>query len=141
MCRFTRSMDEIARLLATVTAFCREHGATAQETFGCELAAEELFTNFVKYNQDGTEPIQLDLRMTDGALIMTFADHGVAPFDLAQAPEVDVTAPAEQRRPGGLGLYLVRAYMDRLEYEYTDRTLRVTATKKLEAGDVRDPLG
>lgn len=141
MCRFARSMAEIGRLQATVTAFCRDHGAAAAEIFACELAAEELFTNFVKYNQGGTEPIQLDLGVTAGVLTMTFTDQAVAPFDPAEAPVVDVTAPASQRRRGGLGLYLVRAYVDELKYEHTDGTLRVTATKKLEGGDVRDPLG
>lgn len=141
MSRFARSMGEIERLLSAVTAFCRAHGATADEVFACELAAEELFTNFVKYNQGGIEHIGLDLGVAAGALTMTFTDHDVEPFDPSEAPAVDVTAPVSQRRPGGLGLYLVRAYVDELKYEYTDRTLMVTVTKKLEAGDVRDPVG
>jgi anti-sigma regulatory factor (Ser/Thr protein kinase) len=31
-------------------------------------------------------------------------------------PDVDVTLPAEERRIGGLGIFLIRQMMDSLEY-------------------------
>ena len=58
------------------------------------------------------------------------------PFDVTRTPDVDVMLPAEQREPGGLGLHLVKAYTDTFRYEYADRRMKVTVTKKLEAGDV-----
>lgn len=137
MCLYQRSLGELARVLPAVTSFCRDHGANAAETFACELAAEELFTNFVRHNRGGGDHIRLELRMTGAFLTIEFTDFDVDPFDPAQAPAVDITAPVEQRRPGGLGLYLVRTYMDDVRYECSQRTMRVTATKRLEAGDVR----
>ena len=47
-------------------------------------------------------------------------------------PPVD--AGLEGRRPGGLGIYLVRRMVDELNYGYEsdDRTMRITVKKILE---------
>ena len=51
---------------------------------------------------------------------MTLTDYDVDPFDVTKAPDVDVTLPIEQRRPGGLGLHLIRRLMDSVDYEYSE---------------------
>jgi anti-sigma regulatory factor (Ser/Thr protein kinase) len=45
-----------------------------------------------------------------------------------------VDAGIEERRPGGLGIYLVRKMVDELNYEYESegRRMRITAMKALE---------
>ena len=45
-----------------------------------------------------------------------------------------VDAGIEERRPGGLGIYLVRKMVDDLNYDYEteDRRMRITVTKTLE---------
>ena len=64
---------------------------------------------------------------------MTLTDHGVAAFDVTRAPDADVTLPIEQRRPGGLGLHLVRRLLDAIEYDYAEesRRSRITFRKTL----------
>ena len=44
------------------------------------------------------------------------------------------TAGIEERRPGGLGLYLVQTMVDDMNYEYETETrrMRVSVTKRLE---------
>lgn len=123
-------------MLACVDDFCARSGAGDQATFAIRLVAEELFTNFVKYNRGGGEHILMDLDLTDAVVTLTLTDFDVEPFDVTQTPDVDVTAPAEHRVPGGLGLHLVKAYTDAFKYEYENRTMRVKATKRLEAGNV-----
>ena len=123
-------------MLSTVDAFCAEHGAGDDVGFAVRLVTEELFTNFVKYNRGGGDHILVGLGLADGVITLSLTDFDVEPFDVTQTPEVDVGAPVEQRQPGGLGLHLVKAYTDEFRYEYSNRTMKVTATKRLEAGDV-----
>ena len=83
---------------------------------------------------------------------VTLTDYDVDPFDVAQAPAVDVDLPIGQRRPGGLGLHLLRRMLDRIDYNYSrdGRVSRITFRKtttgttspgsgaQMGSGDVRD---
>ena len=123
-------------MLACVDDFCTRSSAGDAASFAIRLVAEELFTNFVKYNRGGGEHILLDLDLEGGVVTLTLTDFDVEPFDVTQTPEVDVAAPVETRQPGGLGLHLVKAYTDSFKYQCKDRTMKVTVTKRLEADNV-----
>lgn len=131
--RLARSFDSIAEIHAAIAGFCVRHAIDESAVFAVQLAVEEVFTNLVKYNGGDGETIQIDLDRIDDRLIIHLIDHDVDFFDPAHSPPVDVAAPLEARRPGGLGLHLIRSYVDELDYEYVDRTLRITAVKVLEA--------
>ena len=53
------------------------------------------------------------------AVILTFIDRGV-PYDPLAAEDPDITAPAEERSLGGLGVFLVKKTMDDVHYEYRE---------------------
>ena len=40
--------------------------------------------------------------------------------DVTKAPPVDITLPAVQRRPGGLGLHLIPRLVDSVQYGYSE---------------------
>jgi anti-sigma regulatory factor (Ser/Thr protein kinase) len=97
---------------------------------------EELFTNMVKYNTGGGQAIEIRMEMRSGSLRIELVDDDVEPWDPNEAPAVEIDRPAGERTPGGLGLYLVRSFVDELKYEYTDRQMKVTAIKNLERRNV-----
>jgi anti-sigma regulatory factor (Ser/Thr protein kinase) len=100
-----------------------------------DLAVEELFTNMVKYGVGSAAPVRVELDAVAGGVELRLIDDDVEPFDITQAPEVDVEAPIEARRPGGLGLHLIRRMADSVEYEYVKErrqsriTLRITGRR------------
>ena len=53
------------------------------------------------------------------AVILSFIDGG-RPYDPLAAGDPDVTASAEERGVGGLGVYMVKKSMDDISYEYKD---------------------
>ena len=94
------------------------------------LAVEEAVTNVIRYAYgDGEGLIRLTAACRDGNLVFELRDSGQA-FDPTQVPEADVTLPAEERTPGGLGLLLVRRIMDEVRYQRTDGENRLTLVKK-----------
>jgi sigma-B regulation protein RsbU (phosphoserine phosphatase) len=130
---FERSFDSLPAIAAfTADTFARmEIDARLLPTV--DLAVEELFTNMVKYGIGSTSPVRIGLAAIDGGVELRMIDDNVEPFDITRAPDVDIDAPIEERKPGGLGLHLVRRMADSVAYEYVEErrqsrlTLRFTA--------------
>jgi len=100
--------------------------------YSINLVVEELFTNMVKYNTGAGHPIRIRMNLDDGRLRIELIDEDVDRWDPAEAPKVRVDQLIEERRAGGLGLYLVRSIVDELKYEYENRQMKVTVIKNLE---------
>ena len=96
-----------------------------------DLAVEELFTNMVKYSPAGDAHIRIAMATTEGGVEVTLTDYDVDRFDVTQAPDANIDLPIEERRPGGLGLHLIRRLVDSLQYEYSNesRQSRITFRK------------
>ena len=97
------------------------------------IIADEICANIVRYaypDKKGklTASVTFDPASNEAAL--TFTDNGI-PFNPLNAPEPDVEN-AEDREEGGLGIFLVRKFSDRLQYEYTDDKNILTIIKKRE---------
>jgi serine/threonine-protein kinase RsbW len=134
---FPRQIGALDEIFTFLGEFVDRHGLDDDTSYAIRFAAEELFTNMVKYNQGTNSGISLQVGVDEsGQLVrMQLTDSGVDPFDPASLDAVDVDAPLEERVPGGLGIHLVRALVDDLSYAYADREMRVTVTKRLPAAD------
>lgn len=128
---FARSFDSLEPIFAFVRSVLDEHGAGDADSYAVNLAVEELFTNMVKYNAEGAGPIVLEMEYASGDLICRLTDPDSDRFDVTAAPDANVGLPAEQRRPGGLGLHLIRRLLDDIDYEYSGRSSRITFRKAL----------
>ena len=60
-----------------------------------------------------------------------FADRGI-PFDPTARKAPKLTADAEKRKEGGLGIHIVKETMDQVKYEYLGGKNVLTVRKKIE---------
>jgi serine/threonine-protein kinase RsbW len=83
-----------------------------------ELALEEVFMNVVMHGSPTNRPLQVEvsLAIVDGELTLTVEDDG-PPFDPLSLAAPDITANLEERRIGGLGVFLIRKLMDSVRYQ------------------------
>jgi len=116
---FRRDFASLEAIFAFLGAAFARHGIDPALRATVDFAVEELFTNMVKYGR-GDEDVLLEVAKVARGVEVTLLDRGVDRFDPAAAPDADVTLPAEARRPGGLGLHLVRRMVDHLDYEYRE---------------------
>ena len=132
---FERSFDSIESIFAfTADAFARQ-GIDPEFLPVVDLAVEELFTNMVKYSTMSSAAVRIDLARIDGGVEVTLTDYDVEPFDVTQAPDADIELPIEQRKPGGLGLHLIRRLVDSIGYEYSRESRQSRTTfRKTRAG-------
>jgi serine/threonine-protein kinase RsbW len=130
---FPRSLASVPRLLDFVEAFFGTAGLETEHLFEVQLGLEELFTNVVKYGGGGTADVVVEMETKGDDLRVRLVADGVDRFDPSQAPDADVSLPLEGRRPGGLGLHLVKRLVDRIDYDYDGeaRTGRTTLIKRV----------
>ncbi|MFO1414816.1 MAG: SpoIIE family protein phosphatase [Burkholderiales bacterium] len=131
---FARSFDALDAIFAFTADFARRHGVGPGCVPTIDFALEELFTNMVKYSLGGRQAIDVALVALPGGMEATLTDYDVDPFDPRQAPVPDVDLPIEQRRPGGLGVHLVRQMLDGIGYHYDPeaRVSRITLRKTMD---------
>jgi len=120
---FARSFAALPALVRFTDDFFARHGVDPALRYPVDFALEELFTNVVKYG-DGAPQVDVDIATRQGAVEVVLTDYDVGRFDVTAAPDAQVGAPIEARRPGGLGLHLVRRMVDRVDYEYSDAERR-----------------
>jgi anti-sigma regulatory factor (Ser/Thr protein kinase) len=112
----------IPRVAAELEAFCLGHGISHRDLNRFNLALEEVLTNVISYGfpAGGRHDIEVQIAWrphgpNDGALQATVSDDGV-PFDPLAAIPPDLGGPVEQRKVGGLGIHLLRALTDAIDY-------------------------
>ena len=123
---FARRIDSLEAVFAFVRPLLDAHGVIDADAYAIEMTIEELFTNMVKYNAAGSGQIELEIVCGAGAVRCRLTDPDSERFDITQAPDVDIHQSVEQRRPGGLGIHLVRRMVEAIEYDYTGRCSRIS---------------
>jgi serine/threonine-protein kinase RsbW len=129
---FRRSFESIRDIFAfTAEVFASERIDPSLRP-SIDLTVEELFTNMVKYDAS-TAAVRVGIAKIEDGVEVTLTDYDVEPFDVTQAPDVDINLPIEQRKPGGLGLHLIRRLVDCVHYDYSAETRqsRITFRKTL----------
>lgn len=83
-----------------------------------ELAAEEAIVNIVNHAYRGGEgTIEIGVKVVLGSHVeISLKDRG-PPFDpLQEERKIDPDLPLEEREEGGLGILMIRHYMDEVRY-------------------------
>ena len=100
-----------------------------------DVALEEIFVNISHYAykpDNGTALIRIEALSNPKRVKITLCDWGV-PYDPLAKKDPDITLSAQERQIGGLGVYIVKKYMDDIKYEYIDGQNVLTIVKNLES--------
>ena len=101
--------------------------------FKLRLSIEEAVENVVRYAYDGGIGwLEAGTNFDHDSLVLTIElrDAGV-PFNPLERPDPDITAKAEDRDIGGLGILLCKRLMDSINYRYEEGNNVLTMTKKI----------
>ena len=129
---FVRGLEALDAIFAFLGRFAEQNGIGEKDRLCIDLVAEELFTNTVKYGSGGEGRIQIRVERVGPQLRLELVDFDAEPFDPESVRPPALSAPIQERRPGGLGIHLIRSMVDEVRYEYRGRELRVLITKNLE---------
>lgn len=129
-------VKQIGLLPDFIKEVCDELGLDEMLIFNLNLVLEEAVTNVIMYAYPKGERHSMTLKAwTEGEDVLAFElkDQG-KPFDpIKEAPEVDTTLSAEERRIGGLGIFLIQQMMDEVSYRYENDSNILTMKKNIKA--------
>lgn len=130
----TKNLDAV---LDFVNAELERMGCSMKNQIQIDMAVEELFVNIAHYAYDGGTGDAVisagpDTESgADGVLRITFRDWGI-PFDPLKKKDPDISLPVEEREIGGLGIFMAKKVMDRMDYRYENGQNILTMTKKIK---------
>ena len=127
------SVNPTMETIPQVAAFVEEHlekfDVPMKLSTKLMVAVDEIYSNIVRYS--GASEAQIQLAKEDNMMRLIFSDNG-KPYNPLEAKEPDVTASADDRTIGGLGIFMVRKMMDSVEYMYKDGQNVLTLGMKVE---------
>ncbi|HYH92863.1 MAG TPA: ATP-binding protein [Candidatus Saccharimonadales bacterium] len=114
--RIAADLDQLAEVRALVRDVAVHGSAPPVCIDDLVQAVDEAATNVIVHGYRG-RPGWLDVRAgVDGdRIVITLEDEAPA-FDPTAAPEPDLTVPPGQRRPGGMGIHLMRLATDEIDH-------------------------
>ena len=128
---FPGRYDSLAKISQFVTRVAGAAGLGPTAVFAVEMAVDEACTNIIDhaYGGEGRGDIECTCQIDSDRLTVRLCDQG-RPFDPSSVPEPDINAGLEERREGGLGLFLIRKLMDEVHFEFTPESGNVLTMVK-----------
>ena len=107
--------------------------ASCKKEFGTlRLVCEELVVNVVDYAypEDAEGYLDIEIEREKDSIVIRLKDGGT-PFNPLAREMPDITLPLEERRIGGLGIFLTVKMMDEVTYDYVNNENILTIKKTI----------
>lgn len=131
------TMDAMVENIARATAFVDEQleaiGCPMKAQIQIDIAIDELFGNIAHYAYRfgvGPATVRVEFLKEPCAVELTFMDSGI-PYNPLAKEDPDLDLSIEERKIGGLGIYMVKKSMDAVFYEYKNGQNILRIQKKI----------
>jgi serine/threonine-protein kinase RsbW len=108
-------IEAVADVAAAMTDFIKSCGLDEQTAFGLDMAVREAVTNSIVHGnqEDETKSVEVIFNCLANAVEIEIRDQGEG-FDPTSVP--DPTEPANILKTSGRGIFLMRTFMDEVEW-------------------------
>ncbi|CUW41453.1 Putative serine phosphatase RsbU, regulator of sigma subunit [Magnetospirillum sp. XM-1] len=126
---------ELERLAELVDMFIEKHGLSEKLAFNLNVCLDELITNIISYGYDDEDAHEIQVEFIyDGRQFVTRIIDDAKEYDpFTEAPIPDLDLDVEDRPIGGLGVFLVKEFMDGTEYAHEGGHNTTTLRKTISA--------
>lgn len=115
--------ENLVRISKFIRQAAQDAGLDSFGIYSVETAVEEACSNIIEhaYGGEGRGDIACSYSVDDVGLVIQLRDHG-KPFNPESIPEPDVHAPLKRRHSHGLGVFIIRKWMDDVRFEFSPET-------------------
>ncbi len=134
MTKIPAKLEQMEAILDMFDTILEQNSASGKTLYQVRVSVEEIFTNIVSYAyEDSDGEIEIAYELTkhgdEKELCISLRDWG-KPYNPLEYPDPDFDIPFDERRIGGLGIYMVKKLMDRVEYRNENGCNIITIGKK-----------
>lgn len=119
--KFYADLAQLDQIMAFLRDEALKLGMKDKATHKMELACEEAIVNIISYAYPGKKgELSIDCKKNGSRFEVTLCDWGT-PFNPIEAElHPQLNEPVQERRIGGLGIYLLRKTIDEASYQRID---------------------
>lgn len=125
---FFLTKDSFDTVMDYIAAECTAAGCTEDAVSHITIASSEILANIDSYAYEDGGEIEVLTKCRDRSMTVVFRDKG-RPFNPLLVGEPDVSIPLNKRRPGGLGIFVVKKLMTDVSYVYENGQNVLTVVK------------
>ncbi len=109
------NLDEVRKFVAEVL---KQLSLSDEDKDHIILAVDEAFTNSVRHAYQNSEKgiIDIKIAVSSTKIKISIIDYGKG-FDPEKVEKKDITAYVKKMKRGGLGLFLIKSFMDKVDYK------------------------
>ena len=125
------SVDNLDEVLDFVNEDLERYNCSPDLQSQIDTAVEEIFMNIANYAYKPANG-NVSIRVSTGKeIVIRFEDAG-KPYNPLEQAAPDLDKPLMERKIGGLGIFLVRQFMDKVTYTRVDNKNVLIMTKEIE---------
>lgn len=134
-------LENLDEIIETVDESVSRYACSPTTAALIKVAVDEIFTNIASYaykgktdtDAAGMVDISVACEPDPPRIEMRFSDSGI-PFDPLKVPEPDISLAADERKIGGLGIFMTKQIMDEVSYSYENGKNVLVVRKTLIGG-------
>jgi anti-sigma regulatory factor (Ser/Thr protein kinase) len=115
--KIKNNIEEIGKICEEARAFCTENNIPDAKYHDLLLILDEVITNIISYAYEDEKEhfFLMDMQKSGNFIHIKFTDDGVA-FDPLSMEDPDTVSSLDERKIGGLGIYLVKQLAESVKY-------------------------
>jgi serine/threonine-protein kinase RsbW len=119
-------LEYLPKCIDFISSYAGEQGFSGKRLNEIELAAEEAVVNIFNYAYKASRgEVKITCKVDETKFIIEIADTGV-PFNVLSIADPDIKSNIMERREGGLGIFLIKKFVDDIQYRREDDVNKLT---------------
>ena len=135
----TATKENLNVVMSVIDEYLDTYNCPMKNHVQINVAVDEIYSNVSLYayvDGDAAGPMEDRIRVSiehiENGFVLEFVDGGI-PYNPLEKEDPDVTLSAHERQIGGLGVFIVKKTMDKVEYARENELNIVTLTKYVDS--------
>lgn len=118
--KYPTELENLHEILGKIEQFATDSRCSTGRLMQFTIIAEELIVNIMSYAYaEGKGPLHIELLESDDSITLILSDDGIE-FNPLNADAPDRSSSIDKREVGGLGIYMVQKFAERVTYTRLD---------------------